>query len=49
MHTPMTTLTESEVEQAALDWLACLAWAVGHGPGIAPEMPDIEGDYGRHC
>ena len=45
----MTTLTEAEVEQAALDWLSCLGWAVAHGPDIAPEMPNIEGDCGRHC
>ena len=32
----MTTLTENDVEQAALEWLASLGWCVAHGPDIAP-------------
>ncbi len=32
----MTTFSESEVEQAALDWLSTLGWRVAHGPDIAP-------------
>jgi type I restriction enzyme R subunit len=29
--------TESEVEEAALDWLKGLGWAIAHGPNIAPD------------
>ena len=44
----MTTLTEADVEQAALDWLSGLGWGVAHGPDIAPDTPDAErGDYGQ--
>ena len=44
----MTMLTESEVEQAALDWLESLSWSVAHGPDIAPGAPDAERtDYGE--
>ena len=32
----MTSFSESEVEQLALDWLAGLGWSVAHGPDIAP-------------
>ena len=32
----MTAVTESEVEDAALEWLEGLGWEVGHGPHIAP-------------
>ncbi len=41
----MTTFTETDVEQAALDWLAALGWRIGLGwridPGldIAPDFP----------
>ena len=39
--------TESEVEDAALDWLAGCGWSVAHGPDIAPDAPDAErADYG---
>ena len=38
----MTTLTEADVEQAALDWLSGLGWAVAHGPDIAPDTPNAE-------
>ena len=31
----MTTLTEADVEQAALDWLSALGWSVAHGPDIS--------------
>ncbi len=41
----MTTITEADVEQAALDWLSSLGWQVAHGPDIAPETPDAERDY----
>jgi len=40
----MTTLTEADVEQAALEWLSGLGWQVLHGPDIAPETPDAERD-----
>ena len=44
----MSTFTEAEVEQAALDWLAALGWSVAHGSDIAPDAPDAErGDYGQ--
>ena len=42
----MTTFTESEVEAAALEWLASLGWRVAHGPDIAPHAEDAErADY----
>ena len=41
-------VTESDVEQAALDWLATHGWAIGHGPEIAPDTPGAErADYGE--
>ena len=40
----MTTLTEADVEQAALDWLRELGWQVAHGPNIAPDTPNAERD-----
>ena len=44
----MTTLTEADVEQAALDWLSALGWQVAHGPDIAPGTPNAErSDYGE--
>ncbi len=44
----MTTLTESDVESAALDWLRALGWDVAHGPDIAPGTPNAERDnYGQ--
>ena len=44
----MTTLTEADVEQAALDWLSGLGWRVAHGPDIAPGSPGAErDDYGE--
>ena len=43
----MTRFTESEVEDAALEWLANLGWTVAHGPEIAPDTPGAErADYG---
>ena len=38
----MTTLTEADVEQIALDWLKTTGWTVTHGPEIAPDTPDAE-------
>ena len=44
----MTTITEADVEQAALDWLSSLGWQVAHGPDIAPDTPTAErDDYGQ--
>ena len=44
----MTTLTETDVEQAALSWLHDLGWQVAHGPDIAPDTPGAErNDYGQ--
>ena len=44
----MTTITESDVEEAALDWAAPLGWATVHGPDIGPDAPYSErGDYGQ--
>ena len=38
----MTTLTEAEVEAAALEWLAVLGWHTAHGPDVAPDTPGAE-------
>lgn len=44
----MSTLTEADVEQAALEWLAVAGWSVAHGPEIAPDAAAAErGDYGE--
>ena len=40
----MTTITEADVEQAALDWLSSLGWDLAHGPDIAPDTPNVERD-----
>ena len=38
--------TESEVEDATLDWLASCGWSVAHGPDIAPDTSGAErADY----
>ena len=40
----MTTFSESEVEQAAFEWLERLGWGVAH----APDAPNAErSDYGQ--
>ena len=31
------TITEADVEEAALDWLRDIGWQVVHGPDIAPD------------
>ena len=42
----MTTITEADVEQAALGWLAGVGWQVKHGRDIAPDAADSEcADY----
>ena len=44
----MTTITEADVEQAALDWLRDLGWQAAHGPDIGPDAPNAErDDYGQ--
>ena len=44
----MSTLTEADVEQSTLEWLATLGWQVAHGPDIAPDTPGAERDnYGQ--
>ena len=44
----VTRFTESEVEDAALEWLAGSGWTVAHGPDIAPDAPGAErADYGE--
>ena len=41
-------VSESTVEEAALDWLAGLGWSVAHGPDIAPSEPAAEReDYSK--
>ena len=43
----MTTIAESTVEAAALEWLGSLGWRVEHGPDVAPGAPGAErADYG---
>ena len=45
--TTITHITESTVEDAALDYLESLGWGVAHGPDIAPDTPGAERvDYG---
>ncbi|GIW41256.1 MAG: hypothetical protein KatS3mg076_1833 [Candidatus Binatia bacterium] len=44
----MRRLSESVVEDAALDWLQGLGWAFEHGPDIAPDGAQPErSDYGQ--
>ena len=44
----MTAFTESEVEVAALKWLASLGWSIEHGPDISPGGSAAERmDYGE--
>ena len=38
----MTTITESGVEQAALEWLGALGWATVYGPDIGPDSLNPE-------
>jgi type I restriction enzyme R subunit len=40
----MSSLNESIVEDAALEWFAELGYAVGHGPHLAPGEPAAERD-----
>ena len=44
----MTTISESTVERATLDWLTGLGWKVAHGPDIAPDTRSAErADYSQ--
>ena len=44
----LSRITESVVEDAALDWLESLGWSVAHGPDIAPDTLGAErADYGE--
>ena len=44
----MTTLIESDVEEAALGWLRGLGWQTAYGPDIGPDSPRAErDDYGQ--
>ena len=38
----MTTITESDIETAALDWLAAMGYTVLHAPDIALDTPESE-------
>ena len=38
----MTTITEADVEQVALEWLESLGWTIAHGSDIAPDGPAAE-------
>ena len=40
----MSSLNESIVEDAALEWFGELGYAVGHGPHLAPGESDAERD-----
>ncbi len=42
MNSPSASFTESEVEDAALEWLEGLGWKVAHGPQIAPRAAGAE-------
>ena len=43
----MTTLTEADVEEATLEWLAAQGWQTAYGPDIGPGGPAEErADYG---
>ena len=38
----MSGLSESDVEDAALAWLAGVGWTVAHGSDVAPDAPGAE-------
>ena len=40
----MTTITESDIEYLALEWLEALGWATAYGPGIGPDAQNPERD-----
>ena len=44
----MISLSESDVEKAAIDWLEGLGWRTAHGPDIGPDGPNAErSDFGQ--
>lgn len=44
----MISLTEAEVEVAALEWLAAIGWQTIHGTDVAPDTLGAErADYGQ--
>ena len=44
----LSLITESDIEQVALEWLAHVGWQVAHGPDIAPDTPGApRTDYGE--
>ena len=48
MQGQLLTLTEADVESAALAWLSSLRWSAARGPDIAPDTPAAErDDYGE--
>ena len=40
----MITITEADVEAAALNWLTGFGWSVAHGLDIPSDMPRAERD-----
>ena len=42
MTSASVSFTESEVEDAALEWREGFGWTVAHGPDIAPHAPGAE-------
>ena len=38
----MSTLSEADVEQVALEWLSSQGWQTVYGPGMAPDTPGAE-------
>ena len=38
----MNSITESDIEQAALNWIAGMGYSVLHGPDISPDAPGAE-------
>lgn len=43
----MVALTESEAEEAPLEWLGALGWSVAHGPDLVSDAPRADrADYG---
>ena len=40
----MTTISESDIEQVALEWLKTLGWQTAYGPDIGPDSPRPERD-----
>ena len=39
----MTSITEADVESAAMEWLSNLGWETAYGPDITPELPPRSG------